>query len=73
MSLDEFLTKKSISTAAFATSIGVTAESVRLFRLGRRIPRPRLMAVIEKKTAGTVTANDFNRIAVANREEGAAA
>lgn len=59
MKLDEYLAKTGISQPAFAADIGCTQAAVSRYVSRRRIPRPRLMARIEKVTNGAVTANDF--------------
>ena len=59
MTLDQYLVKNDISTAAFAELIGAAFETVRRYRHGERIPEPEYMARIYDATGGDVAANDF--------------
>lgn len=57
MTLSEYLADK--SRPEFAKQIGVTAEAVRLWEIGRRMPRRAVMARIAEITGGAVTPADF--------------
>jgi DNA-binding transcriptional regulator YiaG len=59
MTLDQYLTKHSLTCAAFARQISYSSSAVEFWRTHRRIPRPRAMALIKLVTKGKVTANDF--------------
>lgn len=59
MTLDDWLTKHGISNPAFGARIGCTAEAVRKYRNGDRIPDKATMPKIARETEGEVTANDF--------------
>lgn len=59
MTLKEWLSEKGIEPGAFAERIGRTAESVRRYLNGDRIPDRQTMPLIVAETGGRVTANDF--------------
>lgn len=60
MRLSEYLEAHDLTTAKFATKVGnVTSEAVRLWLVGKRIPRPEQMRRIAEVTDGKVTPNDF--------------
>jgi DNA-binding transcriptional regulator YdaS (Cro superfamily) len=59
MHLSAYLEREHLTNAGFAARLGVTAEAVRLWALGRKIPRRDTMAAIEAATGGAVTARDF--------------
>jgi transcriptional regulator with XRE-family HTH domain len=59
MKLDAYLKRERLSTAEFAERIGVTAEAVRLYLTGQRIPRPKTVARIAQETGGAVRFRDF--------------
>lgn len=63
MKLKDWLAENEVSVAEFATRIGRTAESVRRYAAGERIPDKETMPLIASETAGAVTANDFFGIA----------
>ena len=57
----------------FAAQIGRTAEAVRRYEEGERIPDRETMPLIVDATAGEVTPNDFFGIATADQPAQAAA
>lgn len=57
--LARWLADNHVTPKAFAEKIGVSGEAVRLYLLGRRMPRPEKMKDIIEATKGDVTANDF--------------
>ncbi|MBB3940715.1 transcriptional regulator with XRE-family HTH domain [Novosphingobium fluoreni] len=59
MTLKDWLAEQELTSAAFAARIGKTAESVRRYVNGDRIPDKETMPVIASETSGKVTANDF--------------
>ena len=61
MKLASYLKDAGLDDEAFAQrSKGrFSAEAVRKWRFGVRVPRPQHMALIAELTAGAVTANDF--------------
>jgi transcriptional regulator with XRE-family HTH domain len=59
VTLRDYLTHASISRHQFAANIGVSAETVRRYLKGERIPTKELMQEIALATDGQVTANDF--------------
>jgi transcriptional regulator with XRE-family HTH domain len=65
MTLKDWLAEQQLSPADFAARIGRTAESVRRYSNGERIPDKETMPVIARETGGLVTANDFFGIAPA--------
>ncbi len=59
MILKEWLEKEGVSIPQFAERICRTAESVRRYTAGERIPDKATMPLIAMETGGEVTANDF--------------
>jgi hypothetical protein len=59
MTLGEYLKREKIGSKIFADRLGTSAEAVRLYAAGRRIPRPDIMAKIGRLTDGAVQPNDF--------------
>lgn len=59
MNLADYLSERKLTHKEFAGRIGVSAEAVRLYIEGRRMPRPGVMAKIAEVTEGRVTANDL--------------
>ena len=59
MRLADYLTSHDLGFDDFAARIGTTAESVRRYARGTRIPRPAVMAKIVTATKGAVLATDF--------------
>jgi len=59
MTLKEWLEKEGLSPAQFAPRIERTAEAVRRYAAGERIPDRDTMPRIVEETRGEVTANDF--------------
>ena len=65
MKLKDWLEANEIAPAIFARRIDRTAETVRRYIAGERIPDKATMPLIVAATAGVVTANDFFDISVA--------
>ena len=63
MKLSEYLSRTSTPRQDFAETIGVSAETVRRYVAGQRIPEKEIMSKIAAVTGGQVTANDFFGIA----------
>jgi len=61
MKLSAYLKSKRLDDETFAQKSGgaFSAEAVRTWRFGVRMPRPRMLLLITKLTDGKVTANDF--------------
>lgn len=59
MTLPEWLDQNNVSKADLAKSLGVSPEAVRVWCVGRSIPRQAMIAKIRAHTGGQVTANDF--------------
>lgn len=59
MTLKEWLGKHGLKHPEFAQRIGRTAEAVRRYVNGERIPDRDTMGLIVRETDGEVTANDF--------------
>jgi hypothetical protein len=59
MKLADFLSERSISVPEFGRRIGLSAESVRRYCDGHRIPKRSVMSKIFEETGGAVAANDF--------------
>lgn len=59
MKLDQYLSDKGISTAAFAKSIGMYASSLWRIRNGKVRPDWKTIDAIMKATEGAVEPNDF--------------
>lgn len=76
MKLSAWLSASALSDAEFGRRIGVTGFAVARYARGQRIPRPEVMAAIQRETAGQVTAADFYaspEAPLAGDAEGAAA
>lgn len=63
MTLKGWLTDNGVSNVEFGQRIGRTAEAVRRYANGERIPDRETMPAIVEATNGEVTANDFFGIA----------
>lgn len=59
MKLREYLDRERLTNAAFAKQTGLPPESIRLYALGKAIPRRKAMEAILKATAGEVKPADF--------------
>ena len=59
MTLKDWLAAREMTIPEFAAAIGRTAETVRRYTTGDRIPDKETMPLIAQHTAGVVTANDF--------------
>jgi hypothetical protein len=59
MKLLDFLNKRQVSYREFAAQVDSTAEAVRLWVTGQRIPKREFMDKIKAVTKGKVTPNDF--------------
>lgn len=59
MTLQEYLAEARIDRHQFADRISVSAETVRRYLNGDRIPDKKIMGRIALATSGKVTANDF--------------
>lgn len=59
MKLKDWLESAGVARVEFASRIGRTAEAVRRYEAGERIPDKETMGLIATETAGKVTANDF--------------
>lgn len=59
MTLKEWLAANETSHVEFAKTIGRSAEAVRRYMNGERIPDRETMPLIVEHTGGDVTANDF--------------
>jgi transcriptional regulator with XRE-family HTH domain len=59
MTLKEWLDREAISVPQFATRIGRSAEAVRRYVSGERIPDKDTMPLIAEATQRNVTPNDF--------------
>ena len=73
MKLKAYLSETGTSYSAFAEKIGTSAEAVRRYVTGTRMPTPDVMARIVAATEGTVEPNDFYDIAPERAPEGTAA
>ena len=66
MTLKDWLSRDGAPTRPqFAARLGRTAEAVRRYEEGERIPDRETMPLIARETEGEVTANDFFGIAPA--------
>lgn len=65
MTLKDWLIEQNVEPSAFAERIGRTAEAVRRYVNGARIPDRATMPLIVSATQGRVTANDFFGIELA--------
>ncbi len=63
MTLKEWMEAESIGVPHVATELDCSAEAVRRYIHGHRIPGPVAMRKIVELTSGRVTANDFYGIA----------
>lgn len=76
MTLNEYIAQQGITASEFARRLGVSAETVRRYREGERIPRREEMQRIFEVTGGAVAPNDFfplnNGAAQSEPEAGAA-
>lgn len=59
MDLKTYLAENELAVSAFAAAIGVAPQSVHRYMAKERLPRPHVMARIQKETDGRVTPNDF--------------
>lgn len=59
MKLGDYLDQNDLEVKDFADRIGMSAEAIRLYVAGRRVPRPEAMAKIIQATGGKVEPNDF--------------
>lgn len=59
MKLIDFMKQSGMSNEVFGARIGVSAESVRLYLAGRRMPRRDTLLKIAEVSGGLVTANDL--------------
>ncbi|MFC4255409.1 XRE family transcriptional regulator [Altererythrobacter xixiisoli] len=59
MNLKDWLSDQGLRNADFAKRIDCTAEAVRRYANGDRIPGRDIMPKIVEETGGAVTANDF--------------
>ena len=59
MTLKDWLSREDMTPPQFAERIGRSAEAVRRYVAGERIPDRETMPVIVEQTAGEVTPNDF--------------
>lgn len=74
MTLKDWLATKDISNADFGAKICRTAEAVRRYANGERIPDRETMPLIVEATGGEVTANDFFGVSAPTQpQEGAQA
>ena len=73
MKLGKWLEAKGLKPADFAPRIERTAEAVRRYAAGERIPDRETMPLIVRETAGEVTPNDFFDLPETARAEPAAA
>ena len=71
MTLGDWLKNEKVSVSDFATRIGRTAESVRRYVSGDRIPDRETMPLIVRHTDSAVTANDFFGIPTPAEQEAA--
>jgi transcriptional regulator with XRE-family HTH domain len=61
MTLKDFLKKFEISTKEFAKRTDISVSGLDHYMRGDRHPTPRMMKIIEKETAGRVTAKSLWR------------
>jgi len=59
MQLTAWMEREGITPAEFGERIGRTAAAVRFYRRGLRMPRPEVMAAIQRETGGEVGPPDF--------------
>ena len=65
MTLQDWREGEGLTRAALAEKIGGTAESVRRYEKGLRVPDRETMPLIVEVTSGAVTPNDFFGIGLA--------
>ncbi len=68
MRLSDWLKENNVSNAEFGRRIDRTAEAIRRYAAGDRIPDRETMPLIAEATGGVVTANDFYGTAPADGE-----
>lgn len=68
MKLSAYLKEHKLDDESFAAKSDgeFSAEAVRKWRFGVRMPRPRMLVLISKLTEGRVTANDFLPVAASD-------
>lgn len=59
MQLSEYISSRNLSVQAFANSVGVTPEAVRLWLKRKRTPSSTQVEKIRKVTKGAVKPNDL--------------
>jgi hypothetical protein len=59
MNIASYLTHSGRNPSDLAKQVGVSTEAVRLWREGKRVPRPHHMSRLMKATDGLVTPMDF--------------
>ena len=59
MKLGDYLDQNGVTVQDFADRLEMSAEAIRLYVAGRRVPRPNAMAKIINATGGKVEPNDF--------------
>ena len=59
MKLRDYLKHEEMTAAEFARRVGASEHGVTKWLYGQRMPRRDMLAKIEEKTDGKVTANDF--------------
>jgi len=70
MTLSEYLKANGPGAgSALAAKLGVYEASLSKWRTGRAMPRPAMMAAIERATGGAVTANDMHKARMARLNE----
>lgn len=60
MKLTDWMTSRALSPDDLAKQIGVTAEAVRRYRTGSRMPEPLIAEKIVEVTKGKVTVQDLH-------------
>lgn len=68
MKLNEYLKNNCLTNGMFAETLGISAEAVRRYRRGIRIPSADMMLRIVEVTGGEVTPNDFYSLPYEERE-----
>ena len=74
MTLNQYLTEHRITVATAAKEMGLGHETVRLWKIGARIPRPNNIALVEHWSGGCVSAADWypnNAVLAASPNEAA--
>ena len=59
MKLNRYLSLHDMTLTDFAKKVGVSAEAVRRYSNGQRMPRPKQLQRIREVTNGAVEPNDF--------------